>query len=247
MRWVPMSPDMNAELQRLRQILSTIEMELEPQPGASDALIAQAERETGIRFDEDLKSFWRFSNGSRQSWFGVFTDERTCCSFASIEEATKAWRWFLPYVEPVPEEWRNTEPTDPRILPDRLRHRLWFPIAEFNGFSTAVYFDADPAPGGRYGQIIAYQHDPDAIYHVAESLLEFFRGSNDLIAANLTEFYFLDDPFERICHMRGLGELQRQLAAGLDPDRPNWQKKTLADMAASLGRSDLVDYLKRAK
>jgi cell wall assembly regulator SMI1 len=238
-----MRPELRAELDRLRQTLATVDLELEPNPPASDAAIARAERETGCRFDDDLKSLWRYANGSPQRWFGVMTDERTGCSFAPIEEALEAWGWFAPYAEPVSEEWRNPKPTDPRIQQGRLRHGLWFPIAEFNGFSTSIYYDADPAPGGRHGQIIAYQHDPDAIYYVAESLLEFFRLSNGMVAANLTEFYFLNDPYERICHVRGLKELQRHIAAGMDPQRPNWRGQTLEEMAAEAGRADIVERL----
>ena len=60
-----------------------------------------------------------------------------------------------------------------RIAEGFLHHNKWFPIAEFNGYSTSVYFDAGPSPCGKHGQIIVYQHDPDANYYVAENVLEF--------------------------------------------------------------------------
>jgi cell wall assembly regulator SMI1 len=44
-----------------------------------------------------------------------------------------------------------------------------------------LYFDADPAPRGSRGQIITYQHDPDAIRFAAPSLLDFIRQSNSLL------------------------------------------------------------------
>src|SRR5438309_379908 len=203
-----MNPYLEVELKRLREILATVDLDLKTRPGATPAEIESVEHKLGIRFDDDLRAFWQFSNGAEsQDWFAVRSDEVTGCQFASLDESMKAWGWFTPYDQAVYDEWRNIRPTDPRIRPDFLHHRLWFPIAEFNCFSTAVYFDADPAPSGRHGQIIVYQHDPDAVYYVADTFLDFFRQSNELLAANLTETYFLADEFERIIRMNGLTEL----------------------------------------
>jgi cell wall assembly regulator SMI1 len=240
-----MSPELSVELNRLREILGLIQLELKPQPPASKAELAEVERTIGLQFDDDLRDFWRFSNGSvSDTWFAVMSDEITGCSFASLKEALKVWGWFAHDQGP---EWRTDQPTDPRIRQGLLQHHRWFPFAEFNGFSTAVQFDGDPAPGGSYGQIIVYQHDPDAIYYVAESFIDFFRRSNDLLAANLTQIYFVGDEYERITHLSGLGELKRQMQAGLYINRPDWRGHTLAEHAAASGRQDIVDYLLRGK
>ena len=73
-------------------------------------------------------------------------------------------------------------------MDERIQHKLfhdrWFPFAEFNGFSTSVMFDANPTDKGTYGQIIVYQHDPDAVYYMADNFLEFFKKSNDLMESN---------------------------------------------------------------
>jgi len=234
---------LKSEIERLEGILRSVEKPLGRLPGATNAQIAEVECNVGIRFDENLRELLRFSNGGLT--LVAITDEMTPCTLAPLSEALEAWSWFLPYDEPVREEWRNEAPCDVRIRPDHLHHRSWFPIAEFNGFSTAVYFDADPAPEGRYGQIIAYQHDPDAAYYVAEGFLAFLRRSNDLLEANLTELLFLDDEFERVCHMSGLAELRRQLAAGLNPQARNWRGHTLIEHAKESGRADIAEFLEQ--
>ncbi len=72
------------------------------------------------------------------------------------------------------------EARDERIQPDIWYHRQWLSIAE-SGVGTLVFFDANPAPKGKYGQIIIYKHDPDTIQFAAENFVDFFRFSNDLI------------------------------------------------------------------
>jgi cell wall assembly regulator SMI1 len=242
------SPRLEAELKRLQGILATVDIELKTSRGASPADIAAIEDELAIQFDEDLRAFWEYTNGANgQDWFAVRSDEITGCAFSPISKAMEAWRLFEPYDKSVRELWQTDEPADERIRPGLLHHRYWFPIAQFNGFSTTVYFDANPAPPGRYGQIIVYQHDPDAIYYVADSFLDFFRSSNDLLAENLTQIFFLADEFERIVRMKGLHELERQLSAGLDVNSLNWRKRTLIQHAKAKGREDIVDFLSKRK
>lgn len=185
-----MRTELAQEVETLKRVLEGNGLEFAPRGGAGAELIAEVEAEVGITFDADLKEFWRMTNGSdrNHSWFAVFSDELTPCSFASVEDARECWSWLSPYDEPVYEEWNDeTAVRDARIQPAYLVHRLWFPIAEFNNFSTSVLFDGDPTAEGRYGQIIVYQHDPDAVYYVAESFLEFFRKSNALLEANAKE------------------------------------------------------------
>ena len=67
-----MTPAIQTELNRLREILATVEIELNPTQGASLEAIAKAEHELGIRFDKHLREFWQFTNGSNyQDWFAV--------------------------------------------------------------------------------------------------------------------------------------------------------------------------------
>ncbi len=189
-----MNQDLLNEIKRLERILKSNGRDFVPNEGARPELIAEVESKTDLTFDSSLKELWTFTNGSDDTWFGVFSDELTPCSFSSVEQAFECWSWFLPYDDSIYSEWNIAQRgRDERIQPTYLRHRLWFPFAEFNGFSTSIIFDAAPAATGHYGQIIVYQHDPDAVYYVAQDFLTFFKSSNDLLEVNAREL-FLDWP-----------------------------------------------------
>lgn len=189
-----MKPELKIEIERLQHILESNGLKFTLSEGATPEKIAEVEEQVGATFDTDLRDLWQLSNGSNlsDSWFAVFSDELTPCSFSSLEDALECWSWYSPYDEATYEEWSDVEAErDERIQPAYLQHRLWFPFAEFNGFSTSLLFDGDPTDKGKYGQIIVYQHDPDAIYYVAENFLEFFKNSNDLLQANAKELFLL--------------------------------------------------------
>lgn len=189
-----MKPELKIEIERLQYILESNGLEFTLNKGTTTEKIAEIESKVGVNFDDNLKELWLLSNGSNRShsWFAVFSDELTPCSFSPIEDALECWSWFEPYDDGIYEEWSDSEnKRDERIQPAFLHHRLWFPFAEFNGYSTSVYFDGNPSESGKYGQIIVYQHDPDAIYYVAEDFLSFFKRSNDLLEANIKELFLL--------------------------------------------------------
>jgi cell wall assembly regulator SMI1 len=179
-----MRPELAREVQALREFMQSCGMELPTAPGASEQEVREVEARLGIRLDPALRDLYLFSNGCDATWFAVMSDEVTPCTFVSLQDALEAWSWFEPYDEAAYRQWADKSPKhDPRIKPF-LHHKAWFPFAEFNGFSTAVYFDADPTRQGNYGQIIVYQHDPDGIYYVARNFLDFFALSNKLLAEN---------------------------------------------------------------
>jgi cell wall assembly regulator SMI1 len=182
------------ELERMAGILRQNGFRLELDPPASAQEIASAEFETGIRFDEGLRSLFSLNNGSRgRTCLAIQSDELTPCSLSSIQEDLSWWREWLPYDSRIQGMFGAGEPgRDPRIRPDYFVHRAWFPLAEFNYWSTAVYFDADPTPEGTYGQIIAYQHDPDAVYFIAQDIGEFLQLSNERLAENANDLLFVD-------------------------------------------------------
>jgi internalin A len=184
-----MKPELKTEVDRLTQILELNDLEFNLRKGAAAENAAEIERQIGFTLNENLKDFWQFTNGSNNDfWFAVFSDEPTPCTFPSIEYAFEQWSLFLPYDNLAYEEvGLAAEERDERIQPT-LVHKFWFPFAEFNGFSTSVYFDANPTDKGTYGQIIVYQHDPDRIYYVAENFLKFFKKSNDLLQVNAEEW-----------------------------------------------------------
>jgi cell wall assembly regulator SMI1 len=185
-------PELLKEIKRLEEIFESNGLDFVPRDGARAELIAEVESSIGLTFDANLKDLWTFANGSGDPWFAVFSDELTPCAFSSVEAALECWSWDLPYDDTTYGEWNIAQlGRDERIQPNYLRHRRWFPFAEFNGFSTSIIFDADPTEIGTYGQIIVYQHDPDAIYYVAQDVLSFFKSSNDLLEINAREL-FLD-------------------------------------------------------
>lgn len=175
------SPKLEIEIKRLEELLQAQGRKLQLDIGASKAAIAAVEAEIGLSFDQDLKAFYTFSNGSQgDRWFATICDEITTpLAFLSLEESLQRWSLHDSTI------YYNDKNRDARIIPGYLAHRLWFPFAEVNDGTISVQYDADPSPAGKYGQIIAYQQESDAIYYVAESFLDFFKCSNDLLAAKI--------------------------------------------------------------
>jgi cell wall assembly regulator SMI1 len=175
------------EFDRLAATFKTFGREMQLQPPASETEIESILEITGVNIDGSLKDLWRISNGSGLTfWFAEADedDEFTPYLFLSIEQTLEAWRLFAPYDASLYAEWYDDEEwgeRDPRIQRHILRHNKWISFAEFNGGSLALQFDGDPTDKGLYGQIINYVHDPDAIFWLAKSLLEFFKSSNDVL------------------------------------------------------------------
>ncbi len=189
-----MNAKLRREIERLQAIFAWAGVNFEPQEGASPNEIAQVEEKVRITFNEDLKALWQFSNGSGdQRWFtdAQFPCDFFGCSFLSLQDGFEKWRLFEPYDETHYRKWHYDGSWGPqirRIQREYLHHRLWFPLTQDIG-STVLYFDADPTDKGVYGQIIAYEHDPDQIDYVAPSFLDFFRTSNDILEESVK-----DDP-----------------------------------------------------
>lgn len=188
-----MQLNLQIEIDRLEKILRSNDLEFTLSAGSTIAEINKVEKQIGFTLDQDLKDLWLLTNGSNHElWFAVNSDEIIPCSFPSLEYSFEHWSAFLPYNNPTYEEYKlDRNECDERIQ-NTLIHEFWFPLAEFNGFSTGVIFDADPTNKGTYGQIIVYQHDPDGIYYVAENFLSFFKKSNDLLEKNFKEIFALD-------------------------------------------------------
>jgi cell wall assembly regulator SMI1 len=188
-----MNPELKLEIERLKQILKNAEVDFELPAGATDEEIAFLEETTKIKLDEDLKEFYRFANGSNYNTvFAVFSDQPTPCAFEPIDGAIKWRQQFYNQPEefdPVEEERDYGWKPDERIQPF-WRHPRWLAFAQFNGFSTSIMLDTFPTEKGKHGQIIVYQHDPDAIYYVANSFLEFLKMSNNLLEKEASEFFF---------------------------------------------------------
>jgi cell wall assembly regulator SMI1 len=179
----PMRPQLQAELERLQALLARHGAPFTRRPGASDLDVARAERRTGIRMDEDLRALYRFSNGSEyeESWFAVHTDQLQAFRLCPLDEVCTLHGWQRTQLDAA----RNNGgvPWDPRAR-RYDSHTRWLPFADFGNGNALLLFDADPAPGGHYGQVLSYQHEPDAIRYCATGLVALLRESNALLEAH---------------------------------------------------------------
>ncbi len=187
-----MNAELETEIRRLRKILDNANVDFALPAGASDEKIELLEETTKIKLDENLRDFYRFADGSNNNTiFAVFSDQATPCSLEPLDEVVKWWQTFYltpePF-DPIEEERDFGWKPDERIQPF-WRHPRWLPFAQFNGFSTTIMFDTFPTEKGKNGQIIVYQHDPDALYFVADNFLEFLRISNNLLEKKAEEFF----------------------------------------------------------
>lgn len=181
------SPKLELEIKRLEELLLAQGRKLQLDIGASKEAIAAVEASVGLTFDDDLKAFYTLSNGSMgDRWFAVKCHELTPLAFLSLEEALQLWSLHDSVI------YDDDQKRDARIIPGYLTHRLWFPFAEVNAGSISLQYDADPSPAGKYGQIIAYQQELDAIHYVAESFIDFFKRSNYLLTKNSEQLLLQD-------------------------------------------------------
>ena len=135
-----------------------------------------------------LIDWWDTANGTKVDvpFLGAFSDEFTPCHFYSIEQSL----CFLDYLRNEEDEWGEYPQKTQRDLriKDGWLNANWLPFAGYNGMSTMVMVDNDPATKGSIGQIIVYQHDPDAIYYVADNITEFYKKSLTLLKENADVF-----------------------------------------------------------
>jgi cell wall assembly regulator SMI1 len=198
------SRQIRKQLDRLERCFFLLDLPMTRRPGATEAEIDRIERETGISVDDDLKSMWRYSNGSgAQPWFicdavetqRLFTeDERekldaesfadSALTLYSIDEVLGSWSFFKDVDETNPNGWATDTPDsfapqvlDKRIGPQMLRHRRRLPFGTLFELSDEVLFDVCPSNKGRMGQVLRYYHDPDTLKYVVSSFAAFFDRS----------------------------------------------------------------------
>jgi len=176
------------EFERLQEIFHAVNRPFPQMAGAADADFKRVFKFTGINLFGGIVDLYKQLNGSDQDEIlAVFSDEPTACKFYSIETALFKWGALRPDIDAYYLKLQNTwhgyrqdPPRDMRIKPDLWVNKLWFPIGDFNGGATILYWDADPAPAGKVGQIIVYQHNPEAYYYVAPDFETFLLKSNNL-------------------------------------------------------------------
>jgi len=165
-------------VRQLRALHEERDAVFHPNGPATESDLSAAELAIGFQIGDGLKDLWRTCNGAAYwaTFFGVVSDEPTPCRFLSVAEAVDNWRER----RKLTDEYEQEIPRDERIA-SGWNNLRWLPFAEFNGFSTSVMYDRAPGFGGADGQIIVYQHDPDAINWVAESFLALLGDSLEII------------------------------------------------------------------
>jgi cell wall assembly regulator SMI1 len=188
------SSPLSRELERAKQILGQHGFALDFAPGVSRDQLARAGQVTALSFDNALGDLFLAANGSfGKTCFAIKTDEVTPCSLVSLKNSLAWWSEWLPYDAATDAQFGPAESgRDPRIRPEKFVHAKWFPFAECNGWGTTAYFDMDPGVAGKPGQVIAYQHDPDAVYFVADSVATFLSSSNTLLERHARDLLFVD-------------------------------------------------------
>ena len=180
------------EFVKLQELFSSVNRPFPEVAGALDSDLERVYQVTEIELFGGIVEFYKEMDGSDgEQILAVFSDEPTSCEFTSINSALDTWGVSKPNVDDYYAElqkgWDGCEQSPPRDerIKDRIWvNKLWFPFAEFNGGSTQVYWDADPSPTGKVGQIIVYQHDPEGIYYVAPDFETFLKKSNELFEEN---------------------------------------------------------------
>lgn len=187
------------QLERLEEILAEAGFDLDLRPPADRAAISAYGHRAGVRLDPQLAALWSLADGSDgELVLAVFTDQETPCEFLSVAESLRLWTEYTPHIAREYAQLRETyagyvqQPPRDRRIKDYWFHDKWIPFADFGG-DTRVMVDHDPGPGGRVGQVIAYQHDPDAVYCVAPDLVSFLRASNERMARHAREWLADED------------------------------------------------------
>lgn len=170
------------ELDRLFALRERQGSPLTRRDGASDEDITLAEERCRIRFDEDFRDLYRFSNGGSylDTWFAAVTDQLHPFRFYPLADVCQVLGWTTDSVC-SPGLENGGLPRDRRIQPFD-RHTRWVPFADWANGDAILYFDADPTTEGNFGQIISFQTEPDSIRWVATDIVTFFRESNDLLS-----------------------------------------------------------------
>lgn len=192
-----MNTDLKTEFNRLNDILMSVGLEFPETDGAKRLDIRRVRRRTRLELSGDLVDLYNSRNGSNgELVFVVITDEWVPCEFLSVKQAINSWGFNSSnpdeHYEKANRQYidiQQSPPRDERIRQDLWWNKAWFPFGEFNGGATKIYLDVDPAPSGQVGQIIAYQHDPDAIYYIAPDFLSFLKKSNNLLEKHSLELF----------------------------------------------------------
>ncbi len=171
---------------QLKRLYAEANQELDLEPPADDAALAQSEQSLGP-LDPKLRAAWAEANGAGEySPFFARPGFVTPYDFISIEDATYE-QSELQNCADTYEGCEEPEPRDSRIAPGWFLPG-WTPFAQFGGGSLLLLSDMAPSPTGQAGQIIRFVHDPDEIVYIAQDFDAFLAASIEMIEQCASEF-----------------------------------------------------------
>jgi cell wall assembly regulator SMI1 len=187
-----MREELQDTLSRLEWIHRDARFSFDRHPPATSGQLADAERQLGFEFTDELRELWLFSNGSNGGvWFCQRLEKSLglgsrAFNLFSLDAALHRQsqfneKWFEIWDGPPPGDPPGYR--DPRIQPDFMHHQRWLNIGELPGGIDALRFDTIPTDQGRYGQIIAFQHDPDDILYVAPTIVSLLQQTCEILDA----------------------------------------------------------------
>lgn len=154
---------MEPTLSNLEKLFGTIEgAEEELLPPASDAQIDNVEEQLGVKFPQDLRTFYKWHNGCTGILF-LFGEYR----FYSLDEVVRIYQANIDATSE--DDFEIFDDSD--AVKECYANTKWIPIGD-NGGNTTVLLDLDPGTGGTLGQMIeACDGEPECQFPSLDALL----------------------------------------------------------------------------
>ena len=125
--------------------------------GASEAEIAEAEAELGVRLPEPFRQSMRRHDGQDPHVPWLVGGGLLC----SLDDLLHEWReWTGMQDAGDLDEFAGDARPDPGVRDDRWWRRGWLPFVSQDGDHLVI--DLDPAAGGQRGQVFAFSHETGA-------------------------------------------------------------------------------------
>ncbi|PSL48892.1 cell wall assembly regulator SMI1 [Chitinophaga niastensis] len=155
-------------------------------PGVTFEAIESLEKLTGAAMPVSFKAFYAIHNGQHRVKTGLVDADQ----LLGVEDIITQWHHWKDLLDAGTFTY-NDEPImsapDTGIKNDWW-NPLWIPITS-DGYGNHLCIDLDPAPEGRYGQIITLWHDDGHRQILANSFEEWLR--NYIIALEKGEYVFV--------------------------------------------------------
>ncbi|MGZ7440932.1 SMI1/KNR4 family protein [Paenibacillus sp. TH7-28] len=136
-------------------------------PGADEAEFEHAEKALGLKFPEEMKTFYQVHNG-QDSDLGSEPFVRNL-TLSPLGEIVENWNFLREEFEAD-----EMEPDIGQEIKPLLWNDKWIPIA-YNGGGDYLCLDMDPAEAGQVGQVLYFWHDWGNRSVEAASLFSFIQ------------------------------------------------------------------------